>query len=199
MKVAYLPYILGAIICFLIFDGMRGSKGYKHPAGIMVAEAPLQEEVSSLRKWKKDEYLFTPLATFHARARVVQSARYRFDAGAALSPVDLVLAWGPLSDTAVLEQISFRQSGRFYSWRTKAPPLPLREISAHTANMHLIPANKAVRDRLLRVQKDDIVTIEGYLVRIDRADGWHWVSSLSRNDTGGGACELIWVESLKAR
>ena len=31
------------------------------------------------------------------------------------------------------------------------------------------------------------------------ADGWRWVSSLTREDTCAGACELIWVERLEVR
>jgi hypothetical protein len=28
------------------------------------------------------------------------------------------------------------------------------------------------------------------------ADGWRWDSSLSREDSGPGACELVWVEAV---
>jgi hypothetical protein len=38
------------------------------------------------------------------------------------------------------------------------------------------------------------------LVKVEQpSSGWRWVSSLSREDTGAGACELIWVESLSVR
>lgn len=42
-----------------------------------------------------------------------------------------------------------------------------------------------------------IVRFHGYLIEARRDDGWHWRSSLTRNDTGNGACELIWVEDLE--
>ena len=35
-----------------------------------------------------------------------------------------------------------------------------------------------------------------YLVDVDHGSGWHWRSSMSRNDTGDGACELVYVESM---
>ena len=38
--------------------------------------------------------------------------------------------------------------------------------------------------------------MKGYLVKITKADGWHWISSLKRDDTGGGSCELFWVEEV---
>lgn len=36
------------------------------------------------------------------------------------------------------------------------------------------------------------VRIDGWLVRID-AGRWHWQSSLRRDDSGGGACELVYA------
>jgi hypothetical protein len=35
------------------------------------------------------------------------------------------------------------------------------------------------------------------LVRVEGQDGFIWSSSLSRDDTGAGACELIWLEQLR--
>lgn len=46
------------------------------------------------------------------------------------------------------------------------------------------------------VRTGDIVELKGSLVRVDEKGGWHWVSSLTRNDTGNHACELIWVEDF---
>jgi hypothetical protein len=41
------------------------------------------------------------------------------------------------------------------------------------------------------------VTASGYLVDIRGADGFTWSTSLSRTDTGDGACEVFWVERLE--
>jgi len=65
--------------------------------------------------------------------------------------------------------------------------------------MHLIPKNESVQYDLDNVRQGDIVSLSGYLVRVDASDGWHWVSSQTRGDTGAGACELIFVESLDIR
>ena len=42
-----------------------------------------------------------------------------------------------------------------------------------------------------------IIAIKGKLVRADHTSGWKWISSLSRKDTGKGACEIVWVEKFK--
>jgi hypothetical protein len=63
--------------------------------------------------------------------------------------------------------------------------------------MHMIPADAGVRGALKRVRKGQLVHIEGFLVDASRAGGWRWNTSLTRGDTGAGACELVYVESLE--
>ena len=63
--------------------------------------------------------------------------------------------------------------------------------------MHLIPADDFIRAQLLAVKQGSIVTLEGQLVEVrDTQEQWHWRSSLTRNDTGAGACEIIWVKQV---
>ncbi|WP_166627906.1 hypothetical protein [Thiopseudomonas denitrificans] len=40
-----------------------------------------------------------------------------------------------------------------------------------------------------------VIALEGYLVDAAAPDGWRWNTSLTRKDTGTGACELFWVEN----
>ena len=61
----------------------------------------------------------------------------------------------------------------------------------------MIPANDKIEKKLKKLDRDDLIYLEGYLVKIDRPDGWHWQSSLTRDDTGAGACEVIWVDYLE--
>jgi hypothetical protein len=59
--------------------------------------------------------------------------------------------------------------------------------------MHMIPANDTVAQALADVRKHDHVRIDGWLVEADAPDGWRWRSSTTRDDTGGGACEVVYV------
>ena len=63
--------------------------------------------------------------------------------------------------------------------------------------MHLIPANEAAAEALRRVRKDDRVRIDGWLVEAEATDGWRWRSSTTREDSGAGACEVIYVCSIE--
>jgi hypothetical protein len=62
--------------------------------------------------------------------------------------------------------------------------------------MHLIPANDQVREALDRVNSGSTVSLRGFLVEARGEDGWRWRSSMSREDTGDGACELILVTDV---
>jgi hypothetical protein len=53
-----------------------------------------------------------------------------------------------------------------------------------------------VRRELDRVRRHDLIELSGYLVEVRHGDGWTWRSSLSRDDAGAGACEVVWVESV---
>lgn len=140
-------------------------------------------------------FTLTPRADFSLTARVLSTERYRFDAGAALVPEDFALGWGRMSDSAVLQSIDIAQSGRFYYWSVHEFPIPRREIEIHSANMHLIPADAGVRRALARARVGQVIALQGYLVDAARPDGWHWRTSLTREDTGDGACELFYVSA----
>lgn len=165
------------------------------PPGVRSGDTPLQTGVpSSLRRFDKDGYALTPLAGFSIEARVLSREDYRFGREAELSPTDLALGWGRMREDAVLAGLSLSQSGRWYGYRWQdAPPMPPDEIVRSSANMHMIPADETVGAALRRVRRDQTVRIDGWLVQADAADGWRWRSSLTREDSGGGACELVYV------
>ena len=135
-----------------------------------------------------------PLAGFSIDARVLSREDYRFGREADISPVDLALGWGRMTDDAVLSRLDITQGGRWYRYRWQGdPPIPLAEIVRSSANMHMIPADDAVAAALKRIERGQRVRIDGWLVEVNAPDGWRWRSSLTREDTGGGACELVYV------
>ncbi len=138
-----------------------------------------------------------PLAGFSVAARVLSREEYGSGREADFSPVDLALGWGPMRDDAVLSKLDISQSGRFYRYRwSDQPPIPPDDIVRSSANMHMVPFDANVARQLERVNDGDVVRIHGWLVHIDDASGWRWRSSLSREDSGAGACELVLVCSI---
>jgi hypothetical protein len=164
--------------------------------GLSAPNSPVQDRIRNPQKFSYKNFQITPLATFEIEARVLSVRRYRSGREAELSPIDLALGWGRMSDEKVLKDIEVRQSNRFSHWRVKEFPIPRREIEENSANMHIIPATHDITQKLKDIRKGHVVRFSGYLVRVDARDNWHWQSSLTRKDTGNGACELVWVAQL---
>jgi hypothetical protein len=101
-----------------------------------------------------------------------------------------------MSDSAVLARIRFSQSNRFYYWHVDDFPIPRHEIETSSANMHLIPADASVRRQIARARVGQLLRLRGFLVDAARTDGWQWRTSMRRDDTGNGACELVYVEDI---
>ena len=168
--------------------------------GVLIAAEPEQTAPRDSTPFAHGDFTLKPLADFAIEARVLSRADYAFDAGSALSPTDFALGWQRMSDSAVIAQLEMAQSARFYSYRWRdQPPLPPMEIVRSSANVHLIPANANVKRSLDRVRVGTIVTLRGQLVEATRADGWRWTSSLTREDSGAGACELMLVREVGRR
>lgn len=174
-----------------------GGRSIARPPGVIAPDNPVQTNFAAPQATIafKDAVLH-PLAKFSVTARVLSRENYHFDAGSDLSPTDLALGWGRMSDTSVLRHIDISQGGRFFYWQVQQFPIPRQEIDTHSSNMHMLPANAMVAHQLKRVRAGDVVTIDGLLVEADKAGGWRWRSSLTRDDTGDGACEVVYVENL---
>lgn len=164
--------------------------------GIAAAAAPIQDSTSK-PEFVFGKYKITPLAHFNIKARVLAREDYRLDYEADLSPTDLALGWGRMSDPSVYHQLSISQGNRFYYWHyDDTPPIPETEIIRSSANMHLIPSDAQIKSQIDQVRVGQIVSIQGFLVQAHDSSGRTWRSSLSREDSGAGACEVIWVESF---
>lgn len=164
---------------------------------LSIEKPPIQKEVKHKYSEKYSDYEITPLATFQLQARVLSSKTYRVDRQADLSPVDLALGWGMMSKDNVLGEIDISQSNRFYYWKAQQLPVPKNIIETSSANMHMIPANEVVRDALFDAKTGDEIQFKGFLVSIFADDGWSWDSSMTRDDTGNGACEVILVDDFR--
>lgn len=168
--------------------------------GVPAARDPLQTAGPLPAPFTHGNYVITPLARYHVTAVVLSRERYRNDRAAEIGPVDLALGWGPMSVASVINELKISQSGRWYEFSYSGDaPLDQRQIEIHSANTHCLPADDAVRDRLLAVKRHELVTMEGYLVEVTSDDGYRWRSSLTREDTGAGACEVMWVTRLDSK
>lgn len=167
------------------------------PPGVLVSMSPKQTAAGGVRPWEFREHVVIPLARYDVSARVLARKRYPFGREGRISPLDVALGWGPMSDSRVLEEVRVSQRGRWYylSWNT--PPLSVADMIANSANTHLIPATPALAREIARIRPGQVVRLQGYLVEVFGEDGFSWRSSLSRTDSGLGGCELLWVDGVE--
>lgn len=191
---------------FVLAAGLYGAYDYlttrpiDWPAGVLVADDPRQTDFEGGTPIEQRDFELLPRARFSAQVRVLRHERYRHDELADVSPLDFAVGWGPMSDSAVIEQLDISQSNRFYYWHfDDQPPIDERTIVTHSANWHLIPANEAVFEQLADVRAGEIVDLAGLLVDIKNSNGQVMRTSLRRDDSGAGACEVILVEQLTVR
>ena len=168
-----------------------------YPPGVTAPSSPKQSNLAIKKKWTVKEFTIQALAKYDVKARVLSRDNYSYGKESEISPFDLALGWGPMSNQSVIDKFDITQRDRWYFWYSNNLPIPRHEVIINSANTHIIPKDEELEDKFDKVYKGSLIEMKGYLVKLTTAKGWRWVSSLKRDDTGGGACELFWVDSLK--
>lgn len=170
----------------------------KQAPGILVSVAPEQINLAdNSPPLRVKGATITPLADYKIRARVLGKERYWLGQSATFVPYDVAVGWKEMSDSKVLERLHISQADRFYFYRwDSGTHLDPETMVKNSANMHLVAANNDVAVKIKSLRRGQIVSLAGQLVRIVFKDGFEIKSSLSRDDTGPGACEVMWVTSI---
>jgi hypothetical protein len=191
----YAPWVIAVAVIVL---GWKMCSGHdiEHAPGVLAGAEPVQRDIDSAATIERGVFRLRPRAEFSATVRVLSREDYSLGELADLVPTDFAVGWGPMSDSAVLEDVEITQSNRLYYWRTEHWPIERGEIESHSANWHVIPDNTAVRSVLGRLRPGSIVELEGELVDIEGQNGF-LRTSLTRLDTGAGACEVLLAKSAR--
>lgn len=123
----------------------------------------------------------------------------------AVSPMDIALSWGFLAqDTYDNAMIFTSLPSRFLRFETYHMSVfngvgGMREVGNHLSNNHVIPKDSTIKTLLKKVQVDDFIKLEGYLVTVQVEGDRYPVlqSSAVRTDSGAGACEVMYVTDIK--
>jgi hypothetical protein len=163
-----------------------------------LVESPIIKEIAGVKT------ILIPKATYKIAGRVMSKRHYYMDWLSKLSPVDLAFAWGPVATKQYADQLSFSHSDRYASFKYSGnfvgdPNL----IPNHAGNEHLIPANPHIAKTLKSIKVDEVVELEGMLVNVEWMDEnnepKNLDTSLTRDDVGAGACEIIYVTKVKIK
>jgi hypothetical protein len=189
---------LAIMLCCVGVAGFLSGRAIERAPGVLAPYEPTQSPTREA-PFRIGEYEVTPRAGYDIEARVLSLEPYNVDPGARLSPLDVAVGWGPLSDSAVLEHFRISQGARFFTLYPDEQAIDLNTALRFGANMHLIPATSDIEDQLEDVRAGHIVRLRGLLVNVSGSNGWTWNTSLTREDSGAGACELFYVESVERR
>lgn len=159
------------------------------------------------------KYTITPLYDYTLNGLVLHTQEY--DKWYSLTKIDktftkdICIIWGDTLDKKSYKDktLSVGQDYRFcfYNYKTNGLVFNANEFS----NNHLIASNKEIENKILSIEGGDQVRITGKLVNVHavmldtKKSGQYespqieWNSSTTRDDTGGGACETIYVENVE--
>jgi len=152
-------------------------------------------------------YRLTPVYEFEINALVVSKFNYKFGIyrSDSVFPVDLCMIWGDNIARKAYKNMSLRffHDCRWceVEWWGNLD-FNMRQL----ANCHLVTNKKNILDKINRIVIGDQLKIKGKLVNIEgrlvsKPDKYtprqlSWRSSVTRTDTGAGACEIIYVEDI---
>lgn len=136
------------------------------------------------------------LQPYQGEFRILGRKDYQADREARFSPMDFAVSEGMLASKRYYPLIGVKQDNRYLTWDVKYLPLPADRMKELVSNIHIIPASPQIADLLKKVKPGDLVRMHGDLVEVDD-NGWTWKSSLSRDDVGDGACELMRVSAIE--
>jgi hypothetical protein len=136
------------------------------------------------------------LAEYNIEA-VIKSKKKYTDYSSQIAQYDLALAWGDLNQEDIDDHIKYSQRGRWYYYNWDAGSLVSGAyIAEHSSNVHIISEDDLVLKEIKKLDVSDHIKLTGYLVNVTFDNGV-WKSSLTRTDTGDGACELMYVTNVE--
>jgi hypothetical protein len=202
-KLISLLCLTGTIFCFILlsnhsFPTPKSPNNQQKPTPTLSSlDDPIQKTITPFQIHTNNATL-TAKATFKITAKILSITNYESEELGDTAPYDLALGWGLISDNTYTNQITITQSNRFYFWSHYSDiGLNADYITSHSANTHIIPANPKILSQLHQLHSDQIIHLAGFLVDIDHKNGTNKPTSLTRTDSGAGACEIIYVKTLK--
>ncbi|MEO0185034.1 MAG: hypothetical protein ABIL20_04480 [candidate division WOR-3 bacterium] len=140
-------------------------------------------------------------ALYKVSGIVLSKKRYSDGWQGKMAPYDVALVWGELLRDSLYKKIKWWQEARWYRWRPdNGFPKDNYFIARYSSNNHVILASKNIEVLLGRIKKNDTIELSGYLVDINgskNGNKYWWYSSMSRNDTGAGSCEVIYLTRIR--
>jgi len=192
--------VIVLITLFSLSIGLYQVFKYKPDYSYVVTKEPVQENiVYEIENFEKDDFVIIPLKNYEIEARILSKKKYTIGEDSDFATYDLALGWKEMSDINYLEKIKISQRNRWYYWRTKDRSIPREIISYNSSNHHIVHANEKIKKQLSNLKEHQVIKMTGYLINAKNINypNIELKSSLTRKDTGAGACEVFYVDYLE--
>lgn len=111
---------------------------------------------------------------------------------------DLCVIWDKNVESGVYKQMKFNSD----SWTCWAY-WPNQEVASAfkmnaLSNNHIVTDNDAIKEKLMQAEPGDLVRFKGVLAEyVNHTNGFTRGTSTTREDTGQGACETIYIDEFE--
>ena len=198
--------VVACALLYMVYESKLVPRVYADEAGLGSLPriegsdpiSPVQTAREVGRTFKVGDFTLRALAAYDIHGVNIRKAHSRYDDISGVSWVDMGIAFGVfLQKPGLLKHYRFFENERFLWARpAKGHEADFEAHLTHFSNNHLIFATRAIEKRVETVEEGKRIRLRGYLVAIE---GRTMVvpSSLRRDDTGPGACEVLFVTDVK--
>lgn len=209
-------YIIGIsciVLCALIYSIIYKTRLDEKYEGVL---EPKQTATSGsiIKRINGVNVALNLVANYQIMGRVVDVERYNnsgkisdeYSMLNSLSQIDLGISWNDMAISKNNNKVTWISKGdrhlqAIYKDRRWVDEMGgLDKINQSWSNNHLIPSNNIVAEDINKIKVGDFVKIEGYLVNLmcelTAVKYIKYYTSMTRTDTGSGACEVIYVTNV---
>jgi hypothetical protein len=207
VRAAMTASLLAAAVCWWMKDELPGADKlhqdlFTEPVQLRVNRPAMDTTVNGVR------YRIQPRYSYDLRALVVSlhdSDTFWDYAHKAwndnINLMDLCVVWGGNAKSGAYRHIDFWNDQWTCSFQAKSREAWEAFDMTGASNNHMVTDDPAVARQLRAVRIGDQIRVQGYLVDyttyLNGREMGKRVSSEVRTDTGNGACEVLYVESLE--
>ncbi len=173
---------------------------HQEPIQNKISKKPFKTEVN------QEKYLLTPKYDYQLEGVVVSAhnadslldLRHHEEWRDFLNIRDLCVIWGENINSGIYKKMEFKSGDWtcWYSWPNASVRQQFR--NDQLSNNHLLTDNRAIGESIMKARPGDHIRMEGMLVDYaNPANSFQRGTSISRTDTGQGACETIYIEKFE--
>ncbi len=171
---------------------------YMEPAQTPVSAEPFDVEQNGI------SYHITPLYDYELHGMIV-SYHHSLSLGDIyhkkwkdyLNLKDICVVWGENIETEVYKSMTFKNASWTCYYRYPDRETGKKFCGSCLSNNHLLSGDGEINKEIMDAETGDQIYVNGYLSNYSHDGGFRRGTSTTRNDSGGRACETIYVEDFR--